>query len=258
MSMRVKRVIPEPLKPPLRQVRRVFRRIGASVATPLRIQAYQSPGSWWLRSLPRSLRRWWRLEAPPSGSRRIEVGSGGNPQPGYIHTDIDPDSKSVDLLVAGHSLPMRTGWSDEVLSVHVIEHVPPQILRSSLREWFRVLRDGGELRIHTPNGEALGRALVDSASGIQNAFWAVQSAIYGYGHRPSWATGPDRLGIRGDHRMVFTFPELRRLLEEAGFSKVEDVSGQNPCHHSLAWEPYVPGLCLEVRASKGITSPDRS
>lgn len=246
----VKRLAPEQIKPALRKARRVGRGAAASLGTPLRASAYRSPSSWWLRPLPAPLRRWWRLEVPSPGSRRIEVGSGWNPLPGYIHVDIDPNSFKVDLLVRGHVLPFIDSWADEVLSVHMIEHIPPPVLKATLREWHRVLREGGELRTHTPNGEVLGRALVDNASGKRNAFWAVQSAIFGHGCSPTNATGPERLSARGDHRMIFTFPELRDLLEEAGFSQVADVSGEDPCHHARAFASYIPGLCLEVKARK--------
>jgi predicted SAM-dependent methyltransferase len=130
----------------------------------------------------------------------------------------------------------------------MIEHIPPPMLKATLREWQRILRAGGELRIHTPNGEVLGRALIDNASGMRNAFWAVQSAIFGHGRAPNYATGPERLRDRGDHRLIFTFPELRDLLEEAGFWQVVDISGEDPCHHAREWEAFVPGLCLEVKA----------
>ena len=243
-------LIPEGMKPSLRTIRRAGRRVLGSLATPMRAHAYGSPDSWWLRSLPAYLRRRWRFESPPPGSRRIEVGSGWQPQPGYIHAEVDPDFPCVDILVSGHSLPVRDDWADEVLNVHMIEHISPLVLRRTLQEWFRVLRNGGQLRIHTPNGEALGRTLVDSASGASTPFWAIQSAIFGYFREIPECTGPEGLRDRGDHRLVFTFPVLRTLLEEAGFSQVADISGKEPCSHFVAWEPHVPGLCLEVQAVK--------
>jgi len=245
-----RRFVPEQLKPPLRAVRRVVRRTTASVATPVRARAYSSPESWWVRALPAPLRRRWRLDAPAEGDRRFEVGSGWNPQPGYIHVDVDPDSPQLDFL-SDKSLLVRDGWADEVLSVHMIEHVSPLSLRHVLKEWYRVLRNGGELRIHTPNGEAIGRALVESASGRPSHFWPVQSAIFGYFRHPREVNGPEGLRDRGDHTMVFTFPVLRMLLQEAGFSLVEDMSGRDPCYHFSEWEGYVSGLCLEIRAVKG-------
>jgi hypothetical protein len=254
----VRRLAPDPLKPILLKARRVGRTVVASIGTPVRARAYRTPKPWWLRSIPTPIRRWWRLEVPLPGSRRIEVGSGWNPQPGYVHVDVDPDSRKVDLLVSGHSLPFGDGWADEVLSVHMIEHVPPPVLKAMLREWFRVMRDGAELHIHTPNGESLGRALVESISGDGNSFWPIQAAIYGYGIGPDQVTGPERLTNPADHSMILTFPVLRSLLAEAGFSRIEDVSGIDPCYHSPYWEPYIPGLCLEVRALKAGTASHSS
>jgi SAM-dependent methyltransferase len=184
------------------------------------------------------------------GSRRIEVGSGLNPLPGYIHVDIDPDSFKVDVLVRGNALPFGDSWADEVLNVHMLEHVPPPLLKATLREWHRVLKDGGELEIHTPNGESFGHALVASASGESISFWAIQNAVFGYYLHPSQGTGPERFRKRGDHRILFTFPMLRSLLEEAGFSRVEDISGAKPCTNMVEWSPYVPRPCLEVKALK--------
>jgi SAM-dependent methyltransferase len=164
--------------------------------------------------------------------------------------EVDPDFPCLDFLVSGAALPIQNGWADEVLTVHMIEHISPLELRTTLREWFRILRVGGELRIHTPNGEAIARTLMDSASGAATPFWALQSAIFGYFREIPECTGPEGLREHGDHRLLFTFPELRTLLEEAGFSQVTDISGKDPCSHFVAWEPHVPGLCLEVQAVK--------
>jgi SAM-dependent methyltransferase len=249
----IRRFIPEPLKPPLRSMRRVlqkaFRRIGVPLGSRIRSRAYRSPSSWWLVALPAPLRRSWRLDPPAKGLRRIDIGSGPKPHPGYIHVDVDPHAPGVDFL-ARMSLPFGDGWADELLSVHSIEHISPLLLKATLREWFRVLRNGGEVRIHTPNGESIGRALLDSASGTPTPFWAVQSAIFGYFRHPRECMVPEDLRTEGDHTFVFTFPVLRELLREAGFSQVENISGREPCYHFVEWEPYVPGLCLEIRAVK--------
>jgi SAM-dependent methyltransferase len=250
LSTLVKRLAPEPIKPALLMARRVGRGVIASLGTPFRVRAYRTPEAWWLRGLPAPLRRVWRVEVAARGSRRIEGGSGYRPLPGFIHVDINPDAFKLDLLVRGQALPFRDSWADEVMNVHMIEHIPPATIRATFREWFRVLRGGGELQIHTPNGETFGRELVASASGDSNSFWVVQDALFGYYLHPTECTGPERFGERGDHRTLFTFPPLRSLLEEVGFSGVEDISGENPCSNWVEWSPYISRPCLEVRALK--------
>ena len=195
-------------------------------------------------ALSRALAR--RTPLPPAGERRIEVGSGFSPRPGYLHVDAVPGLPDLDL-VARDALPLPDDWADEVLAVHMIEHVPAGRLLDVLRGWRRVLRPGGRLVLHTPNGTALARAYLD---GGLAARWPVLAAMYGYDRAPWDATSAGALGVEPDHRMLFDFPLLEQLLTEAGFSGVTDVSGQDEhCHHTRDWAPYVPGLCLEVTAT---------
>ena len=181
----------------------------------------------------------------------MEIGSGFAPTPGFIHVDVTPKAAGLDLLARGDRLPLADGWADEMLSVHMIEHVPPPMVVPTLRDWNRVLRSGATVTIHTPNAESLGRALTDAVGdGSGGSFWAAQSAIFGYGHHPRDCHGPTDLVGLPDHTVLFTFPVLAALLREAGFENVENVSGQDPCRHFVEWSPFVSDLCLEVSARK--------
>lgn len=193
--------------------------------------------------LDRALAR--RTPLPPPGERRVEVGSGFSPRPGYLHVDAVPGLPDLDL-VATDELPLPDDWADEVLAVHMLEHVPAGRVPGVLAGWRRVLRPGGRLVLHTPNGTALARAYLE---GGLAARWPVLAAVYGYDRAPWDATGPGQLGTAPDHRMLFDYPLLEQLLTEAGFTGVADVSGQDEhCHHTRDWAPYVPDLCLEVSA----------
>ena len=243
----LKHRVPPGLKPPLRYLRQVPRAASARVLTAARISAYRDPSSRWLGAVPGALQRRLRLPPPPPGQRRLEIGSGPRPQPGYIHVDRDPSAAQLDLLAGRSALPVADGWADEVLSVHMIEHVPPPALKATLADWYRVLRPGGTLIVHTPSGEALGQALAEQDAGL---FWAVQGAIYGYGGAPTQYTGPAVLADKGDHKLIFTLPSLQALLEEAGFSEIQDLRASDDCPHASSWNPYLPGLCLAVSARK--------
>ncbi len=187
-----------------------------------------------------------RTPLPAAGDRRIEVGSGFSPRPGYLHVDALPGLPQLDL-VATDALPLPDDWADEVLAVHMVEHVPAGRLQDVLRGWRRVLRPGGRLVLHTPNGTALARAYLD---GGLEARWPVLAAMYGYDRAPWDASSAGALGTFADHRMLFDLPLLQQQLVEAGFTDVADVSGQDPdCHHTRDWAPWVTGLCLEVQAS---------
>jgi SAM-dependent methyltransferase len=129
----------------------------------------------------------------------------------------------------------------------MIEHVPAGSLGDVLRGWKRVLRPGGRLVLHTPNGTALARAYLDGGPDVR---WPVLAAMYGYDRAPWDAGSPGALGTDSDHRVLFDFDLLADLLADAGFNDVADTSGSDPhCHHTRDWADYVPGLCLEVTAT---------
>ncbi|HEX4822162.1 MAG TPA: hypothetical protein VFV00_18295 [Acidimicrobiales bacterium] len=248
--------IPRPLRRALRTRKRKLERWtrirrGEAVSR-LRVAAWMKQ-PWWLRLFPASTRHRMRLDAPAAGDRRVEIGAGFSGRPGYIHVDLLPFTDDIDIVASGDDLPIPERWADEILTVHMIEHVPPPRLMATLQHWYSRLRPGASLVLHTPNGAALGQAMATAGNetGDDERYWAVMSAVYGYGHHPADMTSPAALEGAADHKLVFTSPLLRRLLTDAGFVDVEDVSGQDAfCHHTRDWSPYVDGLCLEVRARR--------
>lgn len=227
-------------------------RPGAWLGQRVARSVYRHPGSPFAAALAGRLRH--RVPLPPPGSRRVEVGSGFNPRPGYIHVDVVPGLPDLHVVAPADRLPFADGWCDEILAVHMIEHVPGGALRNVLATWYRQLAPGGLLTLHTPNGTALAAVLARGDEVPVEHVWAAQSAIYGYNRAPWDANNPDALGFEPDHKLLFTFPLLSHVLTDAGFIEVADVSGADPhCHHTSDWMPYVPGLCLEVRAVKSST-----
>lgn len=184
----------------------------------------------------------------PGETRRLELGSGGHPTPGYIHVDVNPVAPHLELLADGVHVPLPDGWADEILAVHMLEHVPPAQVPRALREWYRLLRPGGVVRIHTPNATALAKVLAEPEE--TQRYWAAMSAVYGYGSAPQDCRGPESLSAVPDHKVLFSLPILARLLRETGFTDIRDLTGSCGCYHAAAWEPYVPGLCLSVEARK--------
>ncbi|HEX7298396.1 MAG TPA: methyltransferase domain-containing protein, partial [Solirubrobacteraceae bacterium] len=91
-------------------------------------------------------------------TRRIEIGAGPHPQAGYLHIDVDPNARHLEAKAEAWALPFPDAWASEILSIHALEHVHPRLLNTTLREWHRVLRPGGRVRVHVPITPALMRA----------------------------------------------------------------------------------------------------
>ena len=68
------------------------------------------------------------------------------PQSSYVSADLD--SPVADVHADATDLPFEDESFDFVICVHVLEHVPDD--RKALREFFRVLRPGGEAVLQVP------------------------------------------------------------------------------------------------------------
>lgn len=83
--------------------------------------------------------------------RKLEIGSGNRPLPGYEHLDINSNCPCLEYVCEMHQIPVEDNIFDEIISVHVLEHQPWKMAKLTLTEWIRVLKPGGTLRIVTPN-----------------------------------------------------------------------------------------------------------
>lgn len=86
--------------------------------------------------------------------KNIEIGSGGNPQPGYIHIDAYVDANTrhlVDIVADARHLPFQDGEIDSVLMFGVFEHFGIFEIQDVLLEISRVLRQGGTFRFDVPD-----------------------------------------------------------------------------------------------------------
>jgi predicted SAM-dependent methyltransferase len=180
---------------------------------------------------------------------RIEIGGGPYPTPGYMHVDADPRSAHLEYVAPAWDLPFADASAEELLAVHVLEHIPPGFVVRTLREWLRVLRPEACLEVHVPNARSILNAYL---AGDSETKWAAISAIYGApadlglvrpgddGGRSPWA----------EHQVLYDFDLLREVLELGGFDDVEDASSRIVDDHTVAWQHLIRGLSLVVRARR--------
>ena len=84
--------------------------------------------------------------------RRLEIGSGNRPTPGFEHLDFDPNLPDLQYCADFRNLTfIESDAFDEILSVHCIEHIPWREIKACVKEWVRVLKPGGRIRVATPS-----------------------------------------------------------------------------------------------------------
>ena len=148
---------------------------------------------------------------------RLNVGCGSRRLPGYIGVDVAP-GPAVDVVAEAHTLPFDSGTIDEVLAVHLVEHVYEWEAPALFAEWFRVLRPRGRLAIELPDAMKAARNLVEGRVNPgkppdQLHMWA----LYG----DSTLKNPLMM-----HKAGWWFERLRPVVEAAGFREVRELETQ--------------------------------
>jgi len=111
------------------------------------------------------------LKKFPHGIDKLEIGSGSNPEAGYVHLDIQKNLPKLDILADVRCLPLPNNFVvDHIRAVHIMEHFcHPQhagkaMIRKYgstleiLKECYRVLKPGAKLKIVTPDFARIARS----------------------------------------------------------------------------------------------------
>jgi predicted SAM-dependent methyltransferase len=180
----------------------------------------------------------------------INLGCGRRPLRGFLNVDL-LEAPGVDLVAdVGGPLPFADGSADLLYASHVLEHLPTARVPEVLREWRRVLRDGGRLLVAVPDLERIARLLLARPGWFTppNQPWV--GVVYGGQH--------DELDF---HKTGFTTIWLAALLDEAGFGSIERVERFSEIGaNDGSWSPLPFGenISLNMRAVAGgeLLGPD--
>jgi predicted SAM-dependent methyltransferase len=193
-------------------------------------------GRWFVgrraRALRRSLLRRRRIDhyLGAHAVRKLQIGAGPNPLPGWLNTDVQPDAypehrNEVIFLDATRPFPFDDATFDYVFSEHQIEHIREPAARTMIEECFRILRPGGRIRIATPDLAAIVGLYSDPLDDRQRHYveWVMTR------FRPGVTSGLARSYVVNQiftdhgHEFIYDHETLSALLREAGFVDVARV-----------------------------------
>jgi ubiquinone/menaquinone biosynthesis C-methylase UbiE len=159
---------------------------------------------------------------------KLEVGSGGNPDPSYeIHMDIREGLPHLDVVGDCAKLDFLMNETiDEIRANDIIEHFSHRQIRSVLKEWLRVLVSGGIIHICTPNFRVMAERYL---SGDKETYVVPNNAL-------AWSYwlggGQDYDGEAWRYNAHYTFFDKEswlRLAHEVGFDivRLDEDGGTN-------------------------------
>jgi predicted SAM-dependent methyltransferase len=178
---------------------------------------------------------------------KLHIGCGKRFIPGFVHVDA-AKFDHVDHVADIRSLPFTDGTADLIYACHVLEHLGRFEFADALKEWFRVLRPNGVLRLSVPDFSAC--AALYYEQGLKDGLTGLLGLVMG-GQR-------DAMDF---HRMIFDEAFLAGALKDCGFAEVRRWDWRTTEHagvddYSQAYLPHLAKdsgrhMSLNLEAVKG-------
>jgi len=185
---------------------------------------------------------------------KIHLGCGKKYIPGFIHVDLD-DYPHIDHRSTISNLSFIDKDTVELIyCCHAFEYLDRKEARFALKEWHRVLKRGGCLRLAVPDFESIIR--------VYKKYQDIDHrGILGplYGRMPIKSSKGD---IVLYHKTVYDYKSLKNILEDASFNNVRKWDWRETDHKdyddfSQAYVPHMDKdngilISLNVEANKSV------
>ena len=140
---------------------------------------------------------------------KLHLGCGKRHLPGYIHIDL-ASYPHIDHRQDIRRLPrFKKNSVDCIYSSHALEYFDRMEVLDVLREWRRVLKKGGTLRLAVPDFATLTRVYQKT-----NKLDLVLGPLFG-----RWPTKLNHLVLY--HKTVYDFSSLKQILKTLGFHNIQ-------------------------------------
>lgn len=142
---------------------------------------------------------------------RLNIGAGGRRLPGYTGVDVVP-RPGADIIAPANKVPLEDGVAEEILAIHLVEHVHLWEAPGLLKEWFRLMAPGGLLVLELPDIVKCCRNIAENYT--MAGKHPDQAGLWGmYGD-------PREKDPFMGHKWGYTFKTLSPMVAEAGFIKI--------------------------------------
>ena len=151
----------------------------------------------------------------------INLGCGDKYWDNYINVDVDPDCNPDVVADLTQKLPFEDNYADEIISIHLIEHIDTLKIDNLIQDWFRILKPGGKLIIECPDLEKIAVHILNQRfRNSDRELWEMYTVygIFGEQTENAWMR----------HQWAYTPDSMAELLSKHNFI---DISCNPPQWH---------------------------
>lgn len=164
---------------------------------------------------------------------KLQIGCGAYPLKEWFNTD---NSRSIckDEIVymdAGKPFPIPDNCFDYVYSEHLFEHLTFKQAKNMLKESYRILKEGGVMRIATPNLQFLVDLYLHPEKDINKSYIEFDAKRSNLPANPVYMI--NRFHTSWGHQIIYDPNTLKELLEENGFKNVHQCEVGESEHQDL-------------------------
>lgn len=159
---------------------------------------------------------------------KLHLGCGERYIPGFIHIDVRK-FPHIDYVASVDKLDIFEDNSvDLIYACHLLEHFKRNQTEDILKEWHRVLKPGGILRLATPDFEKLAEVYLKYKD-----LKLILGPLVGRQDYPE-----------NTHYMIFDFATLSETLKKVGFKKIYRYDWRKTIHKDYDdfSQAYIPHM----------------
>jgi len=159
---------------------------------------------------------------------KLHLGCGEKFIPGFVHIDIRK-FPHIDYVSSVDKLDMfKNNSVDLIYACHLLEHFRRNQIEGVLKEWYRVLKPNGILRLAVPDFEKIVEVYLKYKD-----LKLILGPLFGRQDYPE-----------NTHYVTFDFLTLSKILKKIGFKKIYRYDWQNTIHKDYDdySQSYIPHM----------------
>lgn len=151
---------------------------------------------------------------------KLNLGSGGIEYPGFLSVDLH--DRRANIIMDITKLDFAENSVQEMIAIHVLEHLSPYIVLDTLKLWNKILKPGGKLTMELPDLESLCERYLKANTGKR---YGLANCIYGSVNTTSEGEPSD---ITSPHLYGWDKQQIFDHLCNAGFVNIQFMHERYP------------------------------